>query len=631
MTIKIRFPYTGNDQFILNDIEHSKLYDDETLYAQRLLNNSFILKTKGNGTITIDGVALRTSEDEPLIIHVPKRSNLTISSNESLEYYKLSYQVRPNPARIAEPSIFILEPGNILPIYEKAEQLFESFHSKEPIAFQSVALFYNFLTYIWKELLAKEEMKPMLDVADQVIEWIDHRYREQITLEDLSKVFQYSIKHLSRLVKKRIGMSPIQYLIHVRMEKAKAMLLNTDAKLNEIAKRTGYNDLFYFSNHFKKNIGISPTEYRKRSMQSQEAINRKSRKSMSKATEPSYNLIDSDYQLRRDLLFMIKRFGFKPYLIGLFCFVLVLQACGNEDAGGTAPEESSGEEVESTDENSDFPRTVEDAAGNEVVLEEPPERIAITFWSTADYLISLGIMPIATTGLEKLHDAQSLDPYEDEVAQIEDIGDPGVLDMEMLAEMSPDLILGRVSDADYVDQLSQIAPTYQTDFSSDSWDGALRTLAELTGKEEEAEDLITGLEAEIVETRGSLDYNSEDTVVIVRLYGGMENMWLVGDELYEYLFHEEKGLGLNTPEDYSAEGDEISLEALIDLNPDYLLAVEEDEDAYEAWLEQLNDSDAWQTTNAAKNEDIHYVNSLSFGPLEIQNVLNRMKEIFGEK
>jgi len=70
---------------------------------------------------------------------------------------------------------------------------------------------------------------------------------------------------------------------------------------------------------------------------------------------------------------------------------------------------------------------------------------------------------------------------------------------------------------------------------------------------------------------------------------------------------------------------------LIDLNPDYLLAVEEDEDAYEAWLEQLNDSDAWQTTNAAKNDDIHYVNSLSFGPLEIQNVLNRMKEIFGEK
>src|SRR5690625_1715647 len=612
MTIKILFLYTGNDQFLLDDVEHGKLLSDEGLHDQRLQNHDFIVKTKGNRTITIDGVAQRTSQHESLIIHAPKRSILTIVCKDSLEYYKLSYHVRPNPARLVEPSIFILKPRNTLFLFETANQLVKEFHLKEADSFLFVSLFYRFLYSIRKELHAEEETKPVFSLADQVIEWIGHRYKEQITLEGLAVAFQYSVKHLSRLVKKQTGMSPIQYLIHVRMEKAKAMLENTDAKLNEVAKQAGYNDLFYFSSQFKKNIGMSPSKYRQHYFRGQKIINKKSKNHIPIASPSRYTLIEIDYQLRRDLLFMIKRFGFNPYLIGLVCFVLVLQACGNKDTGGAGDEASSEEEVvETTDENSSFPRTVEDAAGNEVVIEEPPEQIAITFWSIADYLVTLGIMPIASTGLDKLHGAQSLDPYEEEVAKIEDIADPGALNMERLIEIAPDLIIGRLSDEDYVEQLNQIAPTFQTEFSSGSWAEALRTLAELTGKEEEAEDLITGLEAEIVETRETLDYNPKDTVAIVRLYGGMENMWVVGDELYEYLFHEKRGIGLNTPEDYLGEGGAISLESLVDLNPDYLLLVDENEGVYESVLEELKTSNAWQTTSAAKNEEIHYVNSLT--------------------
>ncbi len=622
MTLKIHFPYTVNDQFLLIDVEHNKLLDAEGLHDQRLPNHSFILKTKGNGTITIDGVAHRTSRDVPLIIHAPKRSILTIACTESLEYYRLSYQVRPNPARLVEPSIFVLEPGNILPLYEKADQLIESFHAEEPIVFQSVALFYNFLAYIWKELLA-EEAKPILDVADQVIEWIDYRYKEQITLEDLSKVFQYSIKHLSRLVKRQTGMSPIQYLIHVRMEKAKTMLENTDAKLNEIAKRTGYNDLFYFSNHFKKNIGISPTEYRKRSMKSQEAINRKSRKSMSIATESSYNLIEIDYQLRRDLLFMIKRFGFKPYLIRLLCFVLVLQACGNKEGEGVEEEDSSNEKV--AEENEGFPRTVEDHEGIEVVLEEQPERIVVSSFFHVDYLISLGITPIAGAGtsiLDVLKEWESFDAYQEELAKIEQIGETDAIDMEKLVELEPDLIIEFTAGKD--DQFAQIAPVASIGFN-EAWQDKLRLYAELTGKEDEAEDLIEGLEAEIAETRDSLDYDPEDTVVL------LFNDWFILN--YEHIFDKENGLGLNAPESYPKQTEQSSLEGLVDMNPDYLLIVEGTKEKYEEIVNTLNDSEAWQTTNAAQNDEIHYVNraAQTSSPLGFQYTLNRMKEIFGEK
>lgn len=626
MKNEIIFPYTCNDQFIPIHTEHGRLINKETISKKQLKNHSFILKTKGRGTITIDGHAFCT--DRPILLHAPKRSIFTVTGEESFEYYKFSYHVRPNPSRLVEPSIFLVEPANILPFYEIAAQLIESITEQHHAPFRSVGLFYNFLTLIMKETHIAKDAKPGLNVTEQVIDWLEDKYKYQITLEDLSDSFQYSTKHLSRLVKNETGMSPIQYLIHVRIEKAKSMLKNTDAKLNEIARRVGYNDLFYFSNHFKKKVGMSPTEYKKLHSKRQESINGKSGKSISMIEYSSYNLNENNYQLREDLLLMIKRFGFKPYLTGMLCFVLILQGCGNEDEGN--PEEDDSSEEETAEENADFPRTVTDAAGNEITLEEPPERIALTHWTRADYLLSLGITPLASTGIKNLQGTEALDQYEEEISQVEDIGDAGVIDMETLVGLEPDLILGRVQDEESsLEQLEQIAPTYQTDFTDD-WAGAMQTVGELTGKEAESEDLTSGLEAEIVETKEALDYDPEDTVAIVRLYGGMENMWVVGDDIYQYLFDDEEGLGLNAPENYPGEGGEISMESLIDLNPDYLILVDEDENVYENAVQELNDSDAWQTTNAAQNDEVHYANSLTFGPVEIQDTLNRMKEIFGE-
>src|SRR5690625_3214744 len=634
MTLTIRFPYTDNDQFLLLDVEHHKLINDKNRCNQRLTNHSFILKTKGYGTITVDGIAYHTNRHESLIVHAPKRSILAIACKESFEYYKLSYHIRPISARIIEPPIYILKPNNTLLLYEKVDQLFNSFHSKKADTFQSIGLFYIFLANIRKELHAEEEVKPILDVADQVIEWIEYRYNEQVTLEGLADTFKYSVQHLSRLVKNRTGMSPIQYLIHLRMEKAKVILENTDAKLNEIAKRTGYNDLFYFSSQFKKNIGMSPSKYRQHYTQREELINRKFKNHIPKVSPSRYNIIEIDYQLRNDLLFMIKRFGFKPYLLGLVFFLFVLQACGNEGTGRMDDEESSGEEVvEKAEENDLFPRTVEDQAGNEVVIEEQPEDIAVTHFGHVEFLFALGITPVAGVYLEILKEWDIFDSYKEELETIEDIGNANAIDMEKLVGLEPELIIhytGQAGQDVETDQFSQIAPTGQP-HPDGNWQERLELYAELTGKDEEVGDLIEGLEAEIAETRDLLDYNSEDTVFIVI----DSDLWAFNPESAEHIYHEENGLGLNAPEDIQEQGDlgKISLESLVDKNPDYLLVMMDNEEGYEEVLDMLNDYDAWLTTNASHNDQVHYINrsAQSGGPLSITYTLNQMKEIFGEK
>ena len=54
----------------------------------------------------------------------------------------------------------------------------------------------------------------------------------------------------------------MQYLTNVRLEKAKEMLRNSDAKTYEIAEKSGFSEPNYFSFIFKKNVGVSPSQYR---------------------------------------------------------------------------------------------------------------------------------------------------------------------------------------------------------------------------------------------------------------------------------------------------------------------------------------------------------------------------------
>lgn len=101
-------------------------------------------------------------------------------------------------------------------------------------------------------------------VLDEILHYIHHNYASNITLEDISQLFGYNRSYLGKIFSKKMGQNFNSYIDQIRIEKSKELLLSDDSKVYSIAARVGYRNVDYFHIKFKKYVGISPAEYRKR-------------------------------------------------------------------------------------------------------------------------------------------------------------------------------------------------------------------------------------------------------------------------------------------------------------------------------------------------------------------------------
>ncbi|MBQ4536082.1 MAG: helix-turn-helix transcriptional regulator [Lachnospiraceae bacterium] len=92
--------------------------------------------------------------------------------------------------------------------------------------------------------------------------YIEQHYMEHITVEKLANLGYMSKTTFNRRFKNEIGITPIEYLIEVRIKMAKLMLKRKENKLTDIAIRCGFGSSAYFSSCFQKYVGVTPSEYR---------------------------------------------------------------------------------------------------------------------------------------------------------------------------------------------------------------------------------------------------------------------------------------------------------------------------------------------------------------------------------
>lgn len=97
---------------------------------------------------------------------------------------------------------------------------------------------------------------------EMVCEYIHNNFAKSLTLKELATMCSLSESRFSHLFTEIFGKSPKQYIMNVRMENAKELLLDSDMSVLEVASAVGIDDQNYFSRIFKKHCGISPTEFR---------------------------------------------------------------------------------------------------------------------------------------------------------------------------------------------------------------------------------------------------------------------------------------------------------------------------------------------------------------------------------
>lgn len=124
---------------------------------------------------------------------------------------------------------------------------------------------YQTMSEVYLDALREiENIKGGSSVIKEVKSFVEKNYgNEDFSLQDAADHVNLSVQYLSKMFRKEMGVTFVDYLTSVRIRKSIELLHNEEWKIYEIAEKVGYTTQHYFSNVFKKSLGISPAEYRK--------------------------------------------------------------------------------------------------------------------------------------------------------------------------------------------------------------------------------------------------------------------------------------------------------------------------------------------------------------------------------
>lgn len=228
---------------------------------------------EGEGWYTINGKTYPVRQHQYIIIPPNVPYSFGASEHDPWTIYWVHFMGKLSKEFLPSTPV----PGTILPgEYSRLQdriQLFEEIYScfsmgyiKEYMVYSSMCL-YMFLTsflYLEQYRYINLPNHKEYSFASRVIHYMNEHVERNLTLDQLAAYFKYSPSHFSMLFQKETGVSPINYFIRLKIQKACQYIVLTNLKLNDISTKLGFEEPAYFSRTFTKVMGISPSEYRKR-------------------------------------------------------------------------------------------------------------------------------------------------------------------------------------------------------------------------------------------------------------------------------------------------------------------------------------------------------------------------------
>ena len=191
----------------------------------------------------------------------PKTRVILLSAYENFSYAREAIE-----AGVAKYLLKPLTPEElesaILEVMQKKQKFYRSQeHFSETEKFVDICDSQFYGVEETKQILEKDTE----DIVVQALEIIQKNFqREDLEVSEIATSLHVSTGYFSRIFKKRMGSTCIEYITKKRIERAKELLKHTEMKHYLIAQAVGYSNVYYFSVQFKKLTGETPGQYRKR-------------------------------------------------------------------------------------------------------------------------------------------------------------------------------------------------------------------------------------------------------------------------------------------------------------------------------------------------------------------------------
>ncbi|ACA39427.1 ABC transporter substrate-binding protein [Lysinibacillus sp. fkY74-1] len=313
------------------------------------------------------------------------------------------------------------------------------------------------------------------------------------------------------------------------------------------------------------------------------------------------------------------------------CFSILLLA-GILGGCNETPTENKGISTKETStsaiqqDTTDWPRTIKDALGKEIVIEKKPEKIASLWYFYPEILVALGEPPTASTDKEYL---SSLAYLNGKLDSTEELGDKLSPSIEKTLSTEPDFILATEHHEKLYESLEKIAPVITLKYQDiyEDWQYGLRTVAEIIGKEDEAEKVIEKMMQAITTGREDLkSIEGESVALIVSWDGKTFNVLGEDNPVYTLAFDKEKGLGLTPDITFNGKSNQFSaFEGISTIQADHIFLIG-DITKKETLLSELNENNVWNNMNAVKKGNIHLMDTsaITGGPLAMEYALQNI-------
>lgn len=125
------------------------------------------------------------------------------------------------------------------------------------------AYFIQLVSYISRRYSEEQTVSAGSTTFTKAVAFMEKSFTERISLEQIADIAGMSVRHFQRQFKNTYLITPQEYIVMLRMQKAIQLLLRTDMTITEIAPECGYQDSNLFSRQFRKNTGLSPRSYRR--------------------------------------------------------------------------------------------------------------------------------------------------------------------------------------------------------------------------------------------------------------------------------------------------------------------------------------------------------------------------------